>query len=192
MNKLLKATALALVLAFGSIGGMVWASAGSQPGSPLYPVRMAVENMTADKVTETKPQIEFAQEQADEMQRLADDGQDYDCPGDDCDRDRDRDRDGTCDGDDYDPARDRNRDRDGSCEGGDGEQAQARDEHAPSYGRGGERGEPGRDPGECTHHAPHGIPGTEIGRTRFGQVPTFRYRPPSLRRSSRVSITRVT
>jgi hypothetical protein len=62
MYNLLKATILALILAFGSI----------QPGSPLYPVRMTVENKVADEATETQPQqMEFAQEQADETQRRA-------------------------------------------------------------------------------------------------------------------------
>ena len=104
MRNLLKATALALVLAFGSIGGIVWASAGSQPGSPLYPVRMTIEKMglttTADEVTETQPQMEFAQEQAEEMQQPADNDQDDTCPNGNCDavRDRDRERDGTCEG----------------------------------------------------------------------------------------------
>jgi uncharacterized membrane protein YgcG len=132
-NKLLKVGVLALVLVFGSMGGIVWASAGSQPGSFLHPVTMAVGKMgltmTVDEVTETRSQMEFAQEQADEMQQLADDGRDDACPGGNCalarDRDRTRDcddcdlagdRDRTCDGDDCDLARDRDRDQDRTCD----------------------------------------------------------------------------
>ncbi|MBL7064333.1 MAG: hypothetical protein ISS49_09055 [Anaerolineae bacterium] len=145
-NKLLKVAALALVLVFGSMGEMVGASSGSQPGSSLYPVGMAVGEMgltvTAGEVTETKPQMEFAQEQADRMQRLADDGRDdaylggncalakdrdrdRTCDCDDCDPARDRDRDCTCDCDDCDPARDRDRDR--TCDSDDCDPARDRD-----------------------------------------------------------------
>ena len=100
-NKLLKVAALALVLVFGSLGRMVWASASNQPGSFSYPVEMAIRKMgltmTANEITESKTQMEFAQGQADEMQRLAGDGWDDACLDDDCDpaRDQDRDRDRT-------------------------------------------------------------------------------------------------
>ena len=91
MYNLLKAVVLALVLASGSI----------QPGSPLYPFRMTVENMMADGATEIKPQMEFTQEQADEMQRPADDGH-GDCPGGNCGPVRGHNRDDGCSGDDCD------------------------------------------------------------------------------------------
>ena len=116
-NKLLKAAALTLVLVCGSMGGVAWAAAGSQPGSPLYPVRMTVEQMgltiDTNEVTEAEPQMEFAREQVNEMRQLADDGQDGACPN--CDPVRDRD-DG-CSGGDCDPVNDR--DRDGVCDDGD-------------------------------------------------------------------------
>ena len=92
MNNLLKAAALALVLALGSI----------QPSSPLYPVKMTVENTIAGEATETKLQMEFAQEQTDEMRRLADYGQDDSCPGGKCDPVRDDNHDVGCSGDDCD------------------------------------------------------------------------------------------
>jgi len=83
-NKLLKATALALVLVFGSLQGMVWASAGNQPGYSLYPAGMAIGKMdltvTIAEITGAKPEMEFVQKQAGGC--------------DDCDPIRDRDRDG--------------------------------------------------------------------------------------------------
>jgi hypothetical protein len=128
-NKLLKVAALALVLVLGSMGKMVGASAGSQPGSSLYPVGMAVGKMgltmTAGEVTETKPQTELAQKQADEMQQLANDGRDDACLGGNCALAKDRDRDRTCDSDDCDPARDRDRDR--TCDSDDCALARDRD-----------------------------------------------------------------
>ena len=145
-NKLVKVAAVALVLVLASMGEMVGASAGSQPGSSLYPVGMAVgkmgQTMTAGEVTETKPQTELARKQADEMQQLADDGRDdacldgncalvkdrdrdRTCDSDDCALARDRDRDRTCDSDDCSPARDRDRDR--TCDSDDCSPARDRD-----------------------------------------------------------------
>ena len=119
-NKLLKATVLALVLVFGSLQGMVWASAGSQPDSFLYPVGMAIGKMglttTVAEITEVKLKVELAQKQADgcgDCDLIRD--RDGTCDGDVCDPIRDRDRDGICDGDDCEPIRDR--DRDGICDG---------------------------------------------------------------------------
>ena len=150
MNTLLKA-ALALVLAFGSMEGMVGASVDSQPGSPLYPVRIAVEKMgltmAGDEVTETKPQIEFAQEQTNKMQQLADNDQDDACPDGNCDpvRERDRTQDGTCDGEDCEPVRER--ERDGTCNGEDCEPVRDRDQDRTCDG-----GNCGGDQDSSGHH----------------------------------------
>jgi hypothetical protein len=130
-NKLLKVAALALVPVFGSMLGMVVVSAGSQPGSSLYPVGMAAGEMgltvTVSEVTETKPHMEFAQEQADRMQRLADDGRDDACLGGDCALAKDRDRDRTRDCDNCDPARDRDCDHDRTSDCDDCDPARDRD-----------------------------------------------------------------
>ena len=128
-NKLVKVAAVALVLVLASMGEMVGASAGSQPGSSLYPVGMAVgkmgQTMTAGEVTETKPQTELARKQADEMQQLADDGRDDACLDGNCALVKDRDRDRTCDSDDCALAKDRDRDR--TCDSDDCSPARDRD-----------------------------------------------------------------
>lgn len=145
-NKPLKATVLALVLVFGSIRGMVWAAASSQPGSSWYPVRVDAEKMsltiTTGEVTETEPQIEFAQEQVDEMQQLADDGQDNTCPNGNCDPVRGHD-DG-CSGGACDPVNDR--DRDGVCDGGSCGDGQG--DGCPGGNCGGDQGDGGPG-GDC-------------------------------------------
>ena len=159
-NKLLKATALALVLV-GSLQGMVWASAGNQPGYSLYPDRMASGKMdltvTSAEITEAKPEMESVQKHAggcDDCDPIRDRDRDGICDCDDCDpiRDRDRDRDGTCDCDVCDPIRDRDRDgicdgdvcepirdrdRDGTCDGDDCEPIRGQDRDRDGGGQGG-------------------------------------------------------
>jgi hypothetical protein len=106
MIRLLKTATLVLALVYGSMGGMVWASADSQPGSPLYPVRLAVEEirlavhpaMTTDEVAEPQLQMDFARERAEEMQaeemRAADGEMDGACQGGNCGSEMD----GACQG----------------------------------------------------------------------------------------------
>jgi len=93
-------------------------AASSQPSTSWYPVGMDAEKMnltiTTGEVIETEPQMGFAPEQVDEMQQLADDGQDNACPNGNCDPVRGHD-DG-CSGGACDPVNDR--DRDGVCDGG--------------------------------------------------------------------------
>ena len=74
MKNLLKVAALALILALGSMGGVVWASASSQPDSPLYPVKTTVEGirlavdqfMTADDISEPGLQLDLADDDSDD------------------------------------------------------------------------------------------------------------------------------
>ncbi len=74
--------ALALVLLFAMGGGVVSAAAGSLPGSPLYPVKLAVEDarltLTFSQAARAQLYMRFANERTTEMVRLVTEGRPVD------------------------------------------------------------------------------------------------------------------
>jgi len=67
--------ALILVVAFGSVGGTFAAAADSLPGTVVYPLKLAVEDirleLTQDPFDQAIMHLEFAQERIQEMVRIA-------------------------------------------------------------------------------------------------------------------------
>jgi hypothetical protein len=68
------AAMLVVVLLLAAGGGAVRAAAGSLPGSPLYPLKLAVEDtrlfVTSSRPSRTRLYLRFVQERTDEMLRL--------------------------------------------------------------------------------------------------------------------------
>jgi len=82
MVKLLLKAALIFGLVFGSAGGVAFASADSLPNSPIYPVKLATEQvrlaLTSSPAGKAALHLELAHERVREMARLAEVGEEPD------------------------------------------------------------------------------------------------------------------
>jgi hypothetical protein len=82
MVKLFLKAALIFGLVFGSAGGVVFASADSLPNSPIYPVKLATEQirlaLTSDPAGKAALHLELVHERVQEMARLAEVGEEPD------------------------------------------------------------------------------------------------------------------
>jgi len=78
MNALLIKAALVLTMIFGSVGGTAVLAAESLPDSPIYPIKLAMEDarlaMTQDGADEAALHIALAEERAAEIVTLVEEG----------------------------------------------------------------------------------------------------------------------